>query len=111
LHNKAPEEAGKVVPLFKAVPSENGMARLLRATAGIEAAIMEQKEVIAAFRSTIAELRERIDQLGESCRFLHRTAGRIDMKPLRYKSLRLARIMDPHVADAIGDPPPATEPT
>jgi len=111
LHDKAPGETGTVIPLFEAVPFERSMARLARATARMEAAVMEQREIVAAFHSTIAELREQTEELGESCEFLHRTVGRIDMKPLRGKSLRLVRIMDSRIAGAICGPLPATEPT
>ena len=101
MRDKAPEKMGTVVPLFEAVPNENSMARLARATARMEAAVMEQKESVAAFRSTMDELRDKTEQLGESCQLFHRTVERINLKPLRAKSLRLARIMDSHVANAI----------
>jgi hypothetical protein len=87
------------------------MARLARATARVEAAVMEQREIVAAFRSTIAELREKTEELGESCERLHRTVAGIDVKPLRGKSLRLARIMEPRIAGAICGRLPTTEPT
>ena len=99
MHDEAPVETGTVISLFEAVPFEQSKARLARATARIEAAIIEQKEVVAAFRSTIAELREKTERLGESCQFLHQAADRINLKPLRYKSLHLARIMDSHVGE------------
>ena len=59
MRNKAPEKMGTVAPLFEAVPFEKSMARLARATASMEAAVMEQKEIVAAFRSTLDELREK----------------------------------------------------
>ena len=111
MRDKAPEETATVIPLFETVPYEHSMARLARATAGMEAAVMEQKEIIAAFRSKMAELREKTEQLGESCEFLHQTVGDIDMKPLRGKTLRLARIMEPSMAGPLCGALTATEST
>ena len=101
MRDKAPKGMGTVIPLFKAVPLEKSMARLARATAGMEAAVMEQKKIVAAFRSTMDELRDKTEQLDESCQLLHRTVERINVKPLRARSLRLARIMDTLIANAI----------
>ena len=101
MRDKAPEKMGTVVPLFEAVPFEKSMARLAQATAGMEAAVMEQKEIVAAFRSTMDELRDKTEQLDQSCQLLHRTFERINVKPLRAKSLRLARIVDSLIANAI----------
>ncbi len=101
MRNKAPEKMGTVVPLFEAVPFEKSMARLARATAGMEAAVMEQKKIVAAFRSTMDELQNQTEQLDESCQLLRRTVGRINTQPLRDRSLRLARLMDSHIANTI----------
>ena len=79
MRDKAPEKMGTVVPLFEAVPYEKSMARLTRTTAGMESAVMEQKETVAAFRSTMAELRDKTEQLDESCQLLHQTVERINV--------------------------------
>lgn len=65
MRDKAPEKMGTVAPLFEAVPFEKSMARLARATAGMEAAVMEQKEIFAAFRSTMDEFRDKTEQFDE----------------------------------------------
>ena len=85
-------ETNNVILLSKAISFEKSRERLVRAITRMDEGLREQKEYGAAFRSVIAELMEKNDQLGGSCRLLGRAAGKIDVKPLHGKSLRLARI-------------------
>lgn len=67
--------------------------RLERATSEMNAVLANQKREIQVFRNTLAELAEVLGKLERYMTDYREKLSRIDINPLRCKSLRLARIM------------------
>lgn len=80
-------------------------ARLHRALVGLNAVIVRQGHEVAKFRQSIGELKTSINELKDTVRRYQTKLKRIDVKPLRRRSLRLAAIMDRAIDDGAARSP------
>jgi hypothetical protein len=88
----------------KAAPAD--WDRLQRALADLQQALQSQAVAVRDHRAALARLDGTISGLGDSCRSYHEALGRIDVAPLRKKSLMLAEIMDDYLRRRADAGPP-----
>lgn len=83
---------------LESVPSEPNVStpdnsRLKAALASLMAAGENQQKVVAEYGNTIKKLDKSIEELRQTCKQYQQSLGRINTKPLRKKSIRLASMM------------------
>lgn len=68
--------------------------RMKAAVAEMAAENTKFQDSMVEFKGIMEELGRRMEKLGNSCRDFQRSLERINVKPIRRKSLRLAGVMD-----------------
>ena len=68
-------------------------ARLLAATKSLEKAAQNQCKEIHKYRDAISNLNDKVKELENGCTAYDRAVGRINVKPLHARALKLGRIM------------------